>query len=73
MDVRADLGEQLAVDISLFVTLGVSRAPLVDLPQEHLSFSLLRASSRPESVIVQGAGIHSDSPIGMEAMAIRRR
>ncbi len=41
VDVRADLGEQLAVDISLFVTLGVSRAPLVDLPQEHLRKTLV--------------------------------
>jgi len=42
VDVRADLGEQLAVDISLFVTLGVSHATFVDLPQQHLRKALIQ-------------------------------
>ena len=42
MDVRAYLREELAVDVGLFVALGVGHAALVDLPQEHLGKALVQ-------------------------------
>ena len=42
VDIRADLGEELAVDVGLFVALGVGHAPLVDLPQQHLGKALVQ-------------------------------
>ena len=36
MNIRADFRKEFTVNISLFVTLGISHATFVDLPQEHL-------------------------------------
>ena len=42
VDIRADFGEQFAVNVGLFVTLGVSHALLVDFPQQHLGKTLVQ-------------------------------
>ena len=54
VDIRADLGEQLAVDVGPFVTLCVSHAPLVDLPQQHLRKALIQFAEG----LVQTGGRH---------------
>ena len=41
-DIGADLGEEFAVDVGLFVALGVGHAPLVDLAQQHLGKALIQ-------------------------------
>ena len=42
MDIRADLGEELAVNVGLFVALGICHAALVDLPQQHPGKALVQ-------------------------------
>ena len=75
MDIRADFGKEFAINIGLFVTLGVSHAALVDLPQEHLRKAFIQFAEgfvQSKGAEVQGAGIHSSS-MAMEAMDNRRR